>query len=136
MSQVNNVRTVRFDSETDKFLKEKAKRLKIPVSEYIRRRITGEETELDKVTKLRVTAQVASLREDLNAQTAALESKLKAMSDLILEMQYRFYATWIFFSKPREEIEKTKNVVIAVDEIAAHIAENESKNDLEKNERG
>ena len=132
----SNRLNLRLDEATLKKLEEGAKESKTNVSDYVRQILEGERNELDKMTKARVTAQVASLQKNLDAQTAALESKLKSMNDLILEMQYRFYATWIFFSKPREEIEKTKNVVIAVDEIAAHIAENESKNDLEKNERG
>ena len=97
-SQVNNTRTIRFDKETDNFIEAKAKEMKISVAEYVRRCVAGEGNELDKMTKARVTAQVASLQKNLDAQTAALESKLKAMNDLILEMQYRFYATWIFFS--------------------------------------
>ena len=133
MSNQNNVYTLRMDTKTAQYVKSRAAELKISISDYIRQCVTGERNDLDKMTKMRVGAQVESINDNLEAIAKNINANISALSEQIEEMQYRFYATWLFFSKPRKEIESVDNVLYEVENITAEIMKQDKE--LEAKER-
>lgn len=135
MKQQTSKITVRLDAKTEKILRDRAREENITVSDYIRQCVTGERNELDKMIKSRISAQVASINDNLEASAANINANISALREQIEEMQFRFYATWVFFSKPRKEIESVDNVLFEVENIAAEIMQQDKEMEAREKEK-
>lgn len=132
MAKYNRI-TIRFDEKTGKYIDLMAKEYQMSKADFVRKCVCGERNDLDKMTKMRISSQVDSIKDDMAASAANINANISALREQIEEMQYRIYATWVFFSKPRKEIESVDNVLYEVENITAEIMKQDKE--LEAKER-